>query len=598
MKKRLIPLSLALLITLVAGCDNSSSLISSSNTDTITSSDTGSNTSTTGGSSTTTTTTSISHSEVGEYDTLEDCNNAAVGKNVHVLATITGTDGSGYFLQDNTGEFYAYYGDNAPKKTIGNIYEIKGNIGEYAGNKQIAKDASIVDTGSKGDIRIKEANSYNDLNTYKYSPVKLTVKLDTLASYSSGKDTRINVDFNGQTLLVFFKRFIANGDKIVERINSAGAGNKFVINGGFATAYQGSPQVVISDPNQIEVSEITTEEQKLEYARGLIFSLTDLNGKKIYTSQYFPTSGDHGITFAYESSNTSILSNNGNVTRPENTDSSVTLTIKIYLDGVLKETLSVSFTVVAKGSSELSDEAKKYYSSIDFSTSGATLKTSLYNLISNHTVVAYGNLASVYADSDTYVGEDGQTYLVDIYSNQKYTLSDSGSSASNEGEGWNREHTIPQSWFNKQSPMVSDAFHIYPTDIKVNSMRGSYLYGEVSNARFTSSNGCKVGSSATSGISGTVFEVADEYKGDIARTYFYMVTAYENKAGSWGNHFSNNDFSKLTSASLKLFMKWAEEDPVSEREILRNNGIYKHQKNRNPYIDVPDLAERVFSSLL
>lgn len=594
MKKRLIPLSLALLIALVTGCDNSSNSNTSNTGNTITSTDSGTNTSTTGGSSTTT---STSDSEIGGYDTLEACNKASVGKSVHVLATITGTDGSGYFLQDNTGEFYAYYGDNAPKKNIGNIYEIKGVIGEYAGNKQIAKDASIVDTGKSGEIVIKPVNAYNDLNTYKYSPVKLTVKLDTQVSYSSGSDTRIDVGFDGKTLLVFFKKFISNGDKIVDKINSAGPGNKFVINGGFATAYQGSPQVVVSDPSQIEVTEITTEEQKLEYAKGLVSSLTNLNGKKVYTSQYFPTSGDYGVTFKYESSNTAILSNSGKITRPENDDCNVTLTIKIYIDGVLKETISVTFIVVASGSSELSDEAKKYYSSIDFSLSGAELKTSLFNLITKHTVVPYGNLASVYTDSDTYVGDDGKTYLVDIYSNQKYTINNSGSSADAEGEGWNREHSVPQSWFNKQSPMVSDAFHIYPTDIRVNSMRGSYQYGEVAKATFTSSNGCKVGSSATSGIEGPVFEVADEYKGDIARTYFYMVTAYEDKAGSWKN-FSNSNYSKLTNASLKLFMKWAEEDPVSEREILRNNGIYKHQNNRNPYIDVPDLAERVFSSLL
>ena len=77
-----------------------------------------------------------------------------------------------------------------------------------------------------------------------------------------------------------------------------------------------------------------------------------------------------------------------------------------------------------------------------------------------------------------------------------------------------------------------------------------------------------------------------------------MVTAYEDKCANWDNCFDNSNYSKLTTYYLNLFMKWAKNDPVSEREILRNNGVYKHQGNRNPYVDDASLAEKVFGSLV
>lgn len=96
------------------------------------------------------------------------------------------------------------------------------------------------------------------------------------------------------------------------------------------------------------------------------------------------------------------------------------------------------------------------------------------------------------------------------------------------GDCYNREHSFPKSWFNDDSPMVSDAFHIYPTDGKVNSQRNNYPYGECANGTTLSPNGKvkalgKLGTSTFPGYSGTVFEPDDEYKGDFARSYFYMA---------------------------------------------------------------------------
>jgi ATP-dependent DNA helicase RecQ len=104
---------------------------------------------------------------------------------------------------------------------------------------------------------------------------------------------------------------------------------------------------------------------------------------------------------------------------------------------------------------------------------------------------------------------------------------------------YNKEHSVPQSWFSSKSPMVSDAFHVYPTDGKVNGQRSNYPFGECTGGKTLTADALgRLGTSTFSGFSGTVFEPVDDYKGDFARTYFYMATRYANQCESWGNHFS------------------------------------------------------------
>jgi len=241
-------------------------------------------------------------------------------------------------------------------------------------------------------------------------------------------------------------------------------------------------------------------------------------------------------------------------------------------------------------SGDLPTDVQTYYSEVNFNQDAENLKTALFSLINDHTDCGYNGLYTIYEDSD--VAEDGTVY--DIYSSYEHTTDDFGGNYKNEGDVLNREHTVPQSWFNEASPYKSDAFHVFPSDGKVNGYRSSYQYGEVdkpSNARYTSTNGCMLGENS-SGT--TIFEVCDDYKGDIARAYFYMATCYQNVCGNWGNAFSNSNYTKFTDYTLDLMTKWNREDPVSQRDIDRNNGIFKHQHNRNPYIDFPELGEEIF----
>lgn len=248
--------------------------------------------------------------------------------------------------------------------------------------------------------------------------------------------------------------------------------------------------------------------------------------------------------------------------------------------------------------------AGNYYSKINFSKSPKEIKTSLKNLISDHTVISYGGLYDAYKETDLLPGTTNTVY--DMYSNVKYqhTKSNQCGNYSKEGDCYNREHSIPQSWFGEKSPMKTDLFHVYPTDGKVNGMRSNYPFGEVKVASYTSLNGSKRGSAVTFGgtTPSMVFEPVDEFKGDFARTYFYFATRYEgsNITSSGGNvvFTANAVYPGLTNYSIQLFLKWNEEDPISEKETTRNQIIFKNwQHNRNPFIDIKGLPELLWGSL-
>ena len=252
-----------------------------------------------------------------------------------------------------------------------------------------------------------------------------------------------------------------------------------------------------------------------------------------------------------------------------------------------------------------------YYATIDGkSSNNDALRSTLCTIISTgYTSIGYSSLQNqMFAASSNptdFVNGNDKT-MEDIYSSKPYKNSDSGSSASNCGSGWNKEHTVPQSWFNEATPMRSDAFHVYPTDIKMNSLRSSYPYGENNAAKGCSTWGYgSLGASTFPGYEGTVFDPGEggeygSYKGDLARTYFYMATRYRTTNftnGSGGTSFTYLDgVADLTDYMKNLMLKWHREDPVSPKELLRNNAIYAHQNNRNPFIDYPELVEYIWGN--
>lgn len=240
-----------------------------------------------------------------------------------------------------------------------------------------------------------------------------------------------------------------------------------------------------------------------------------------------------------------------------------------------------------------------YYNSAIGKNKGSLLKA-LEAIVGPHTAVSYGRLYDVYQTSD--VTADG--YIWDMYATTKYNPGpgDRCGNYSSIGDCYNREHSFPKSWFNDAAPMVTDAFHVYPTDGKVNGQRSNHPYGECANGSYVASSGNikalgRLGKSTFPGYSGTVFEPDDQYKGDFARTYFYMAAAYNSRISSWDSpQLAGNSYPCFSSWSVDMLMKWHRQDPVSQKEIDRNNAVDAYQHNRNPFIDHPELAEYIWGT--
>ncbi|MCR5332542.1 MAG: endonuclease [Bacilli bacterium] len=222
--------------------------------------------------------------------------------------------------------------------------------------------------------------------------------------------------------------------------------------------------------------------------------------------------------------------------------------------------------------------------------------------------LGYDGLYTAYASTDVQNNK-----IVDMYSNtSSFSTSDKCGNYSDEGDCYNREHTIPQSWWGGgTSAQGCDIYIVYPTDGKINGMRSNYAFGEVSSATSQSSGGySKLGPSKLTtgngyswGYSGTVFEINDEYKGDMARVYFYAITKWPNvdfsqateatstfTDATGSSRTSSNNYG-LTNYGLNLMLKWHKQDPVSTWEETRNGKAELKQGNRNPYIDHPEYVE-------
>ena len=228
---------------------------------------------------------------------------------------------------------------------------------------------------------------------------------------------------------------------------------------------------------------------------------------------------------------------------------------------------------------------------------GTPLQQALHNIIDDHTVVSYTSLWTHYQTTD--VKPNGKVW--DMYSDipdgtppyEFIFVSDQCGNYGAEGDCYNREHSWPKSWFNDVAPMNTDIFHVVPSDGYVNGQRGNYPYGEVASPTWTSQNGSKKGPNTYPGYSGTVFEPIDAYKGDFARIYFYMSTRYLNEDGNWpGSDMVNG--AQLEQWALDMMMEWHMEDPVSPKEINRNDANYGIQNNRNPFVDHPNYVDLIW----
>lgn len=379
---------------------------------------------------------------------------------------------------------------------------------------------------------------------------------------------------NTTLLLFFFLSFTVFGGTITQSVSSLhNFGNVYPFHSSTSQRYTVSASaltanLIISGDNNYEVS--------LTYGYGYSKSIT-----------LIPSAGNVASTTVFVRFSPSIAG-------------STPGTISNTSVGSTTQTISVTGTCIAWAI------PSAYYATVN-TQRGASLKTVLYNKILGHNVVSYTpGVWNAFATTD--IQPSGKVW--DVYSTlfhqaspYEFTLvtdQDAGSGGSVEGDKYNREHSFPQSWFANASPMVSDVHHIFATDKKVNSVRANDPYGQVSTPSYTSLIGGKSGANTYPGFTGNVFEPVDEYKGDVARGHLYMATRYENLIAGWQSNGNANDllagnsFPAFDSWQLNLLLEWNNLDPVSDKEIKRNNAIYAIQNNRNPFIDSPQFVQRIW----
>lgn len=236
-----------------------------------------------------------------------------------------------------------------------------------------------------------------------------------------------------------------------------------------------------------------------------------------------------------------------------------------------------------------------YYSGIT-GLKDSALKTKLYEIVSQHNTNDYSGLfLQSFCYTDVKDDADGEIWW-DMYSDTKRYVSRGWS-------GMNREHSFPKSWWGGSTslPAYTDLNHLYPSDGDANMAKSNYPLGEVDPDHVTFSNGVVLVGNPVSGQGGGakyVFEPADEYKGDFARTYFYMVTCYQDQTWKYTYMPQNGAYPSLQGWAIDLLLKWHRADPVSDKETKRNDEVYKLQYNRNPYIDYPNLVEYIWGTMV
>ena len=256
-----------------------------------------------------------------------------------------------------------------------------------------------------------------------------------------------------------------------------------------------------------------------------------------------------------------------------------------------KKFLFVVMAVVFLGKLSAQDIPEGYYNNIDGKQLWE-LKTALNHILKNHNVLRYSDLWYYFHSTDQ--SEKDHRIVWDMYSNNVwYFESDPNKTTS----GMEKEHSLPKSWWAEADYVTkydaySDLNHLFPADGPTNRAKSNYILDEVTGTPSFNNGRSKVGPSAHAS---KAFEPHTDYKGDFARAYFYMITCYEHYAQQWRAE-SLSMFNKETSQVLKdwakvMLMKWHREDPVSQKEIVRNEAVYGFQGNRNPFIDFPDLAE-------
>ena len=245
--------------------------------------------------------------------------------------------------------------------------------------------------------------------------------------------------------------------------------------------------------------------------------------------------------------------------------------------------------------------------------SDSLLRQALYDTIRGGVRIHYGTQGYGYYDGIYYPGTwnyfpqtdfraDGTVW--DMYSNTKRYFPHDGGSAC----GLEIEHCLPKSWWGWTSSdtgsskrAYQDLFILNPSDGSANGNKSNYPPGHVVKGDKFDNGSFRMDAAKSSQYGWICFEPAEEYRGDFARTYFYVATAYADLPFGAGNadyqrYLTDSTYLVFKPWLVEVLLDWHRADPVSEKERRRAETVFSIQGNRNPYIDYPELVEFIWGN--
>jgi len=264
---------------------------------------------------------------------------------------------------------------------------------------------------------------------------------------------------------------------------------------------------------------------------------------------------------------------------------------------------------------KMAGAATGYYGAANTS-SAAALRSSLHGIIDDHTKVSYSGIWAVVAQAEQ--DPMNSTRVLEIYKNASYVKATSGNNF------YNREHTWPKSLGFPDDGATnlpySDGHHLFASDITYNSARGNKYFANcpsgcteyATQLNFNQGGGSGSYPGNSNWTNSTVWQTWTKRKGDVARAIFYMDVRYEGgNHGSTGNAEPDlrltDNASLITQSAgnasiaymglLSNILQWHIDDPVDDREVLRNQFVFNAQGNRNPFIDRPEWVRCIYQSV-
>jgi endonuclease I len=491
-----------------------------------------------------TTDTPTDDSYYDNYVDLLSVHDMSDGSDVEVSGVVYFLTQNGYYIKDNTSNLFIYT-NSTPQVELGSRVVVDGSLTTYRQVKQIGEDHTLVEVNAYDQDITKGVHqfTYGQTNVSPGEVYTITGEVRIEGQY----DTAFLYDGSTKIAEIYYQSLSRSVDAIKSYDGEIITLDLLYYAMGDDVeryAFQGSQShisVYIPDTQDAlfaDANALPTEQT--------LYSNYDY-GQGFYGSTYQVTnvSGDIAPYVSYTGSTITV-------TKPDETTGDVqgTITISVSLEDETPITITINVVVKAQGSSNIN---MPYYDGID-GLSGETLLYALNSILNDgFNQLSYDDAKWVLEESDRDPNNANNVILV-------YTRE------SIKGQwdypNWNREHTWPQSKLNN-SGQKADMHNLKPSDPAENSRRGNLPFGYMTGSG--------------------VYEPHDDVKGDVARILFYMATMYLDlniESGILGD--------------LDVLLEWHQNDPVDDFERNRNEVIYSHQGNRNPFIDYPFLAEEIW----